>query len=150
MNKLVNKYTALIKSNKMTKAEVNSMRKALGRCSSLNQDEKRSILDAFYNQVDKKGGIKITEEHTTQGLNYLNKLAFTSKGQPRRTKEYPFGNREIEALKTFKEFRLVGLDEGYNGMGEMLYYAPIWLVKGKEVSFEYTVHGQWGALQVVR
>ena len=149
MNKLVNKYVSLIKTNKMTKTEIDYMRKALGMCSTLNAEEKKAIEDAFYSQVEKKGGIKITEDHSTQGLSYLKSLAWTPKGKPRQTKNNPFAFREREALLSFKEFRLVALYDCHNGLGERTHVQPVWRVIGKRASFEYVQGRLWQGIEVI-
>lgn len=149
-HKLVDKYLDLIASNKMTETEINSMRKALGGCSSLSRLEKMQILNAFWLQVDKKGGIKITEEHAAQGLAYLKGLAWTPTGKDRQTKNNPFGFREKSALLSFKEFRLVALSEVHNMMGDVLAYSPVWLVKGRKASFEYVQGGLGDGIEVIR
>lgn len=138
MHKLVSKYLKLIRSNRMTKTEINSMRKALGYCSKLSREDKQTILDAFYSQVEKKGGIKITEEHAAQGLAYLKGLAWTPTGKQRNTKNNPFGVRERAILKEFKEFRLVALREEHNMLGEVMSYSQVWKTQSKrEAYFEY-------------
>lgn len=145
MNKLVKKYTTLIKSNKMTKVEINSMRKALGMSSALNQEEKDVIIKAFYAAVEKKGGIKITQEHTDQGLKYLKNIAWTPKGKVRETKNNPFGYRERAILNEFKEFRLTALEGSFNPYyGEDTHYNSVWTVIGKTGRFDYVQKGQWG------
>jgi hypothetical protein len=149
MNKLVEKYQKLISKGRMTKTEINSMRKALGMCSSLTKEEKSVILSSFWNKVNACGGIKITAEHTEQGLNYLKSIAFTSKGLRRNTKDYPFGERELDILRGFKEFALVGLDEQYNGLGNVLGYSPVWQVRSKKTFFEYVQDGRWAPVRIV-
>lgn len=145
-HKLVAKYLGLIKSGAMTKSEINGMRKALTYFSKLPVDDKRTILDAMSNAKP----IKITDEHTKQGIEYLLKTAFKSNGQSRNTKDFPFSEHDLNCLRKFKEFRLVGLDEVYNGLGEVMAYQSIWRVysKTKGDYFDY-VCGHWGSVQVI-
>lgn len=150
MHKLVKKYLDLIKTNKMTKTEINSMRKALGYCSKLSREDKNLILDAFYSQVDKKGGIKITEDHAAQGLAYLKSLAWTPTGKERQNKNNPFGSREKSALLSFKEFRLVALREEHNMVGDVMSYSQVWATIGKQARFEYVQGGLWQGIEVIR
>lgn len=149
-NHLTTKYVDLIKSGRMTKQEVNSMRKALGYCSKLPQEEKQNILNAMETMTNKTLGIKITEEHTQQGINFLKRTAFTSKGIPRNTKDYPFNDHDLNILRNFKEFRLVGFEENTNTYsGMVMSYESQWKVKAKNGdSFTY-VCGHWGKLQVI-
>jgi hypothetical protein len=144
-SKLFKKYKSLIKSGKMTKTEINSMRKALSYFSkSMSKEEKQTIVDLV-----NSSSIKLTTEHTEQGLNYLKSVAFKSNGSPRNTKDYPFQGTDLEVIQKFKEFRLTGLDEIHNGCGEIMGYRSIWLTKSKNGnSFEY-VSGHWQPITII-
>lgn len=143
-NKLVKKYKALIKKGLMTKSEINGMRKALGYCSKLTEDDKQAILNMLNGKK-----IKISQAHSEQGINYLKKVAFNSKGEPRRTKDFPFSSHDLQILKNFKEFRLVGLDPIENAY-TLWGYNSIWRVHSKTTGeyFDYTC-GHWGSVYVV-
>jgi hypothetical protein len=144
-HKLVTKYTALIKSGLMTKSEINGMRKALGFCSKLKSEDKQTILDAMYDAKP----IKITQEHSNQGIAYLLKTAFKSNGEKRNTKYFPFSAHDLNCLLKFKEFRLVSLDEVIGYGGNVQGYESVWRVysKTKGDYFDY-VCGHWGSVQV--
>lgn len=144
-HRLTAKYTALIKSGTMTKSEINAMRKALGYCSKLPSEEKQKIMDALSGRK-----IRITEEHSNQGINYLKRLAFKTNGEPRRTKNFPFTAHDLETLNNFKEFRLVGLDEIPNNYGEPFGYNSIWRVYSRTRGeyFDY-VQGHWSDLHII-
>jgi hypothetical protein len=144
MHKLTLKYEKLIKTNKMTRGELHGLRKQLGACSSITEEEKGYLLNTLDKQIAKKGGIHITEEHTLKGINYLKSIAFKKDGTPRNTKNQPFGIREFETLKSFKYFRLSGLREGHRSYdGRVWSYDPIWKVVGRKNSFKYIQQGQW-------
>jgi len=145
---LTTKYVDLIKSGKMTKTEINSMRKALGHCSRLPSEKKQSIIDAFQNMQNKTLGIKITPEHTEQGINFLKRTAFRTNGAARNTKDYPFSDHDLGVLRNFKEFRLVGLETFTNVYGNIMSYESEWKVKSKSGdSFTY-ICGHWGKIQI--
>jgi hypothetical protein len=129
----------------MTKSEINSMRKALSYFSkSMSKEEKGSIVELV-----NSSSIKLTPDHTLQGINFLKNAAFKSNGVPRSTKNYPFQGTDLEVLQNFKEFRLTGLDEVYNGMGEVMGYRSIWTTKGKNGnSFEY-ISGHWEPIVIL-
>lgn len=150
-HKLVTKYLGLIKSNRMTKVEINSMRKALGYCSKLPHDDKQTIIESLNEQIRKKNGIEITPDHSEQGLHYLKGLAFTSKGEQRKTKSMPFQWQDLDVLKNFYEFRLIGLEEVSNSFGETLFYRQIWRTISVNGSyFDYIQgDGQWGEIAVI-
>lgn len=107
----------------------------------MKPEDKRFLVNYLEGVIEKKQGIRITKEHTAQGISYLKGLAFRKDGSPRQTKSMPFGTRELEVLRTFKYFRLVGLDDVFNGCGEVTHYRFIWLVQGRTDSFKYVQGG---------
>lgn len=83
-------------------------------------------------------GIKISNEQTEKGLNWLKNKGWTTTGKER--KNSPFGYREEEAIKTFKEFKLIELHNNnnyYQSQNEINNYVPVYLVIGKKNNFEY-------------
>ena len=82
--------------------------------------------------------IEITHEQTKKGIDFLRNQHKTPNGKERLNN--PFGYREVEALETFERFYFVGFyDAGNSYRKQML---PIYLVCGKEVTFEYYYDGK--------
>ncbi len=79
--------------------------------------------------------LKITPEQTHKGLTWLKNKAWTPRGIER--KNSPFGYREEEAIKTFKEFRLSSFTNRGNQYRD--FWCPVWDVIGKDSGFQYVV-----------
>ena len=118
----------------------------MGHYSKLSSEDKAKLHDVFDGLKIK---IKITPEHTLQGITYLKKVAFNSKGEPRKTKDFPFSQHDLDVIKNFKEFRLVGLDANECN-GTIWGYNSIWRVYSRTRGeyFDY-VQGHWSNLYIV-
>ena len=77
----------------------------------------------------------ITQEQTIKGIEYLRNTVFKKNGKFRNTKNMPFGEREIDIIKDFKEFKFVALYP----IGYAAYYLPVYrVIDNQGNSFEYT------------
>jgi hypothetical protein len=97
----------------------------------MNKGEEIDLSIIYNNEIT------ISEEQTAKGIKFLLNAWKTPKGKERINN--PFGYREIDVLETFERFYFVGYyDAGRYGNKNML---PIYLVCGKEKTFEYYYNG---------
>jgi hypothetical protein len=94
----------------------------------LNAGEKID-LDYIWNN-----DIELTPEQSKKGIDFLRSQWLTPSGKER--KNSPFGYREEDALKTFERFYFRGFYDA-SRYGQTAWYVPIYVVCGKETSFEY-------------
>lgn len=108
-------------------------------CRRLNNKGKYTIEHiTFLFDLPNDSRLKITQEQTEKGLNWLKDKWKTPKGIER--KNNPFGYREEEAIKTFKEFKLIDFHNNINSVQasyNISNYVPIYAVMGKTSSFQY-------------
>lgn len=73
--------------------------------------------------------------------------AFKKDGSSRATKNFPFGARELDILKNFKEFRFLGARD--IGIGGIPQNVPIYQVIDKNGhSFAY-IAIPWGDIEII-
>jgi len=133
--KTYNKWLARIldKRTPWTEQDIIFFRKAVKEVS-LEADR----LRIKFEQKCPIKGYHITAEQTEKGLNYIRKLAFSSNGKLRHTKDNPFNDREAAIIADFYEFRFVGLAQMPPYYGSFYFTAPIYRVVGNNgKSFEY-------------
>ena len=93
-------------------------------------EQRKYLLSLF------KEEYSITKEQTIKGIEYLRNTVFKKNGKFRNTKNMPFGEREIDVIKDFKEFKFVGLSSVSQ---YTLYYIPVYrVIDNQGNSFEYT------------
>jgi hypothetical protein len=120
---LLNKIEA---TKVVTENEINLLKNRLNKGEVID-------LSVIYNNE-----IEITSEQTEKGIAFLLNQWETPKGKERLNN--PFGYREKETLETFERFYFVGFyDAGNSYIKQML---PIYLVCGKETTFEYYYNGK--------
>lgn len=98
-------------------------------------------LEILYTYAQ-EDGLKISQEQTKKGLDWLMNLWKTPAGKER--KNNPFGYREQEALESFQYFTY---DGHINAGTYSTWYAPLYTVVGKDCTFQYYVSG--GQPQIV-
>ena len=101
-NKTFEKYMNRINDKKTpwSETDIKYFRKAVGSCSSLPLELRKQLWEAFNNQETIE--YKITKEQSATGIEYLKRKAFKANGQPRNTKDYQYGERELHIIKTTK------------------------------------------------
>ncbi len=108
----------------------NLSKQALSTILSRVNNDKHPILN-----IDDE--ITLDENHVEQGRAWLCNLAWTPTGKAR--KNDPFGNYELEILKTFDTITLSDFYM-YPGYGYSRHYGPVYTVKGKNGdSFQYYI-----------
>ena len=108
--------------------EINLLKKRL------NAGEPYELLEALHNSE----GLALSEEQNEKGYKWLLDKWQTPTGKERKTN--PFGYREMEALKNFDHFEIVGFyDAGRYGFSNWM---PIYDVYAKDgYGFQYIVKG---------
>lgn len=114
----------------ITKQEIEWMRKFLndsfGTSTVSDEDFIETIKDKVANSPE---GFRITPEQTTQGLDFLRKS---------KNKKF-FGDREMDILENFKEFRLI---DWFDAGNATTFFVPLWRVESTDGnSFEYYFAG---------
>jgi hypothetical protein len=136
-NKTFNKWFKRVQDNQTpwTENEIIYFRKYLRS----NPDKYSILMDSF------KSEYSITSEQTKKGYDYIYNTCFKKNGELRETRDMPFGNREAEIIKNFKEFRFVGLNDiGFQHQ----FYLPVYKVIAKDGTyFEYTTN--IGVMEIV-
>lgn len=142
------KQTARIEQTLWTKSDILVFGKMLNSYRFSSNERKDQIMELYGNLKD---SYKITSEQSQFGIDWLNKLCFTSKGKNRNTKMLEdFMERDFNIVRNFSRFEFVGFNENYNGSYSS-YYSPIYRTIDKEGNyFEYTMSGgHWGKPEIV-
>ena len=125
-NKIVSEE--LLKQTFLTENEIKLI------CRRANaEDTRRDTLNA----LDKFENWKMTAEQAQKGLNWLLNQWRTPRGVER--KNNPFGYREQEVLDHFSYFTFDGRCDAGNTYHS--WYAPIYTVHSKDLSFQYIIKG---------
>jgi hypothetical protein len=115
----------IVKKGIITEKEINLI------CRRVNAGEKINLSGIW------DGEIEITPEQTKKELDWLNNQWKSPSGKER--KNNPFRYREQEVLKTFNRFYFSGIYDCGNSYHS--FYIPVYIVCGKNGSFEYYVSG---------
>lgn len=90
IGKRCQKYLAIMERGVITKSETTVLKSILSNHAlrySLTNEEVEALTDTF--ETVKQGQVRITPEHTTQGLNFFKALIYTPTGKLRRkAKDY--------------------------------------------------------------
>ncbi len=139
------KYKALVAKGVWTENEIIYFRKALGYCGNFDDSEKGYLLAEFGTKEH-----DITDVQSVKGILFLKNLAFKANGEPRKTKDYPFGEFELNVIRNFSHFKFVALAPALNGLGETMGYEACYRVYADSgASFDYVAH-HWGGVVVTR
>ncbi len=142
---IYDKYLKLIKAGTFTETDIRYFRKAVNGSSSLPIADRESLRFELEDRIQKRGGIKITQDQTNKGITWLTNKAFKLNGLPRKSS--PFGELENHIINNFKRFEFVGLfnlsDNNYSN------YMPIYRVIDTHGHyFDYTAVS-WGDVILV-
>jgi len=110
----------IIKRKVITEQEINLIKRRLNNGTYIYED------------IQDLTGLKLTPEQTEKGFNWLMDKWKTPTGKEKENN--PFGYKEEQALKTFKEFELNSFIDMDNNN-----FIPIYDVIGKNSSFQYIV-----------
>lgn len=124
------------KSHIWTKSEIDGLRKQMGYCSGCSQPARDELIRDC-GTFD----FKITREQTAFGLQWLRETQFKKSGELRAGAF--IGRHEAKIIKTFKEFRFVGIHfENFNQWSQCWQtISPVYAVISKDgSSFEYAAH----------
>lgn len=149
MSKRFHKYAGILARGIITKSETTSLKSILSNNAlrgNLNELEVERLTEMF-TQVE-IGQVRITKEHTEQGLNFFKSLIYTPRGKVRAKWKTYLGNIDCDStpdqmkyvLSNFSHFELAGFEgTNYNNYTNSYNYSPIWRAVGKDSStFEYT------------
>lgn len=125
--------TALTTGGPVTNQQVNHIFKTLNG----NNDELKQAVKNVFTASDFEG-VKLTDEQSLKGFDWLKNLWVTPKGAER--KNNPYGYREQDALKDFNRCELSGYYDAGNAYRS--FYVPIYDVYSKTgYGFNYYVSG---------
>ena len=122
-------FDNIIKENRISEKEINLIKRRL------NADSKDKSVENIVQHIwDEKP--YLTEDQNKKGLEYLISHWKTPTGKERTNN--PFRYREEEVLDTFESMQLSGFHDNSN-YKQKPFYVPLYIVNGKEGSFEYYV-----------
>lgn len=143
---IYNKYLDLIKSGKLSETDIRYLRKAINGSSSLPIDDRESLRFELEHHIESKGGgLKISKEQTSKGIEWLKNTAFKMNGAPRKSS--PFGTLENHIISNFKRFEFVGLFNLSDNQFDN--YMPIYRVIDNHGHYFDYVAISWGAVTLV-
>ena len=150
-NSNYNKHIAALSRKVLTKGDISSLCRLLNNfaASSLDWYEKNEIHQHFSKNLP----FKIKKDHTTQGIEFLLKSAFTKRGEARAYKNYPFDPFCLRILQNFKRFELIDIHDlcTYDNRAGSDYhqYTPCYRVLAKDGTyFDYHMQGQWSLPEI--
>ena len=110
----------------LTESEIQIIKNNLNSGNDETQKFGKQANDKIWNNED---GIRLTEEQTLKGLEYLNRP---------NIRNNHFGYREEAILDDFKEFRLMGFTDISNYGSSFKYYVPVFDVYANDGNgFQY-------------
>jgi len=156
LSKRFHRYANIIEKGFISKQEVITLKSILsnnGLKGNLTDIEIDKLKDIHVWNGKPEYSVKINDEHTAQGLNFLKGLYKTPTGKLKRIckldqLDVPNGYCDNESMmsiiENFKEFRYAGFIENWNGFRET--YAPVWEVvsnNGSSFTYVQTFSGFW-------
>lgn len=149
IGKRCQKYMNIMERGMITKSETVVLKSILSNHAlryNLTDDEVSVLMNSF--EIVDKGKVRITPEHTTQGLNFFKSLIYTPTGKIRRKAlEYLDSiDSDVNAksmkviIDNFSHFELAGFEgNSYSHYKTSYTYSPMWRVVAKDgTDFTYT------------
>lgn len=149
VSKRFQRYMGIVERGVITKQETINLKSILsdrGLRGKLTDYEVETLKETF--ETVKPGKIRITPEHTEQGLNFFKALIYTPTGKVRARWQTYLDNidsaarpEEIrEVIDNFSHFEFAGFDGvDYNAYRDAYNYMPIWRTVAKDgTAFAYT------------
>ena len=106
--RLLEKYAKIFKKGTIKESAIISL-KSLLMNQNYTDTLKEKLTDLLYSHINKKNGLKITQEQTEKGLNFLKKSLYTKKGKKRdTTKTQYLSDKFYNIVDNFKSFKFYG------------------------------------------
>lgn len=144
------KQLARISQQLWTKSDIGAFAKLLNSCRRSSKERQTQIME-LWNKLETRANNKtysITLEQSQFGIEYLNKLCFTSKGKNRNSKQVQdFMESDFDIVRNFHHFEFVGFHELSNMYSS--HYAPIYRTVAKDGTYFDYVCRMWQAPEIV-
>jgi hypothetical protein len=142
---------AIIAKNLLTKSEISMFCRLLNSLKFDKNQEKRDQVWELVNAMEEKAyntPYDITLEQSQFGIEWLNKMCFTTKGKNRASKMVEdFRERDFDIVRNFFKFEFVGFDE--SNVGSYNHFAPIYRTIDKDGNYFDYVARMWSAPVIV-
>lgn len=133
-----------------TKGDILAFAKLLNSYRFSSPERKNQIMNLWSNLEDRTCNIPydITKDQSDFGLQWLNKICFTSKGKNRDSKMVQdFNSKDFDIVRNFHHFEFVGFHEASNGYNS--HCAPIYRTIDKDGNYFDYVARMWQAPEIV-
>lgn len=137
-------YLSLFKQKTWAKADIQRLTKFLNGVRFTKDDDRRAFSLEFQAKFDELWNKPrlLTEEHSTQGINYLRDYCWTTKGVVRKSCR-AFNEDEREIVKNFKSFAFIGWHIETNDFGDTFFHI-VYRTYAKDGSYFDYIPMHWG------